>query len=394
MRIILGTDSLQPPLTGIGRYTSEVAARLLAMPEVDELLGFDFGRFHSIPERLGQLAESAMSEDASDPGISLLGRARRAASRSVIATDIYRHLLIPITARSLKADGDALFHSPNFHLPCHPGPSVVTVHDLSHHLFPDYHPRARVRWMNKLVPKSLAASTRILCVSRSTRRDLLELMDVNPGKITITYPGVGQEFIPLPPDNIADILSANDLHADQYLLCVATLEPRKNLDLLIDSYMNLPARARAEYPLVLVGSPGWNCEALLKRVADSADQGVRWLGFIPQEHLPALYNGARCFVYPSIYEGFGLPILEAQACGTPVVTSNSSSLPEVTSAEALLVDPHDGDELLSALERALDDSAWRQACSASGLIKAAEFSWDRCARETVAVYQQAIGGAV
>lgn len=391
MRIILGTDSIKAPLTGIGRYTVEVATRLLAIPEVDELLGFDFGRFHSIPERLERLAEVAEHTGNSGSGLSLIARARQAASRSPIATDMYRHLVMPISARSLKRYGDSLFHSPNFHLPSHPGPSVVTIHDLSHQLYPEYHPRARVRWMNKLVPDSLAASTRILCVSHSTRRDLEELMNVDAGKITVTYPGVGQEFKPLPTESIAATLGTYGLRANQYLLCVATLEPRKNLNMLIDCYLRLPNSIREAYPLVLIGGLGWDYESFLVKLPGLAAQGVVWLGFMPQEQLPALYNGALCFVYPSIYEGFGLPVLEAQACGTPVITSNRSSLPEVASSEALLVNTLNSDELLLALERALDDQTWRRTCSAKGLAKAAGFTWSRCARETVAVYKQAVG---
>ena len=170
------------------------------------------------------------------------------------------------------------------------------------------------------------------------------------------------------------------------------MEPRKKIDRLLSAYRLLPQAVRQLYPLILVGSSGWLSEALLAEVARLSSQGwLKYLGFVPQSDLPALYAGARAFVYPSVYEGFGLPVLEAMASGVPVVASPFTSLPEVTRGAALLVDPDDVDALTSAVHRSLVDENWRQTAITSGLAVAQTFSWDRCADQTIKVYQSISG---
>jgi alpha-1,3-rhamnosyl/mannosyltransferase len=173
-----------------------------------------------------------------------------------------------------------------------------------------------------------------------------------------------------------------------YALCVSTLEPRKKIAHLLQAYQCLPQRLREQTPLILIGSRGWLSEQLQQEIERLAQQGwLRYLGFVPEADLPALYAGARTFIYPSSYEGFGLPVLEAMASGVPVVTSNRSSLPEVTKGAALLVDPDDIDALSRSIEAGLSDQPWRDGAIASGLAVAQGFTWDRCIEQTVHVYK-------
>lgn len=388
MKVIIGTDCLRTPLTGVGRYTYELCRALVASEQIDNLEGFDFGRFHSMQERLQQIAHEACAPEQQDQvarGRTL--RARLAESR--LATALFQAYATRVCGLLLQRKADAVFHSPNFHLPRYDGNSIVTVHDLSYLLYPDFHPAARVDWMQRLVPEALERSKQVICVSHSTRAALLEQYAVAADKVSVTHLGVDPVFRPRTAPETAAQLKAYDLEAGEYLLCVSTLEPRKNIERLVRAYLRLDKRCRQRHPLVLAGELGWHYQELQAAIADGAGQGVRHLGFVSQQALPALYSGARCAIYPSLYEGFGLPVLEAQASGTPVIASQSSSLPEVASAQALLIDPYDTAALAGALQRAIDDRQWREDCSRAGLEKAADFTWQRCAMETLAIYRKA-----
>ena len=383
----MGTDILRAPLTGVGRYTYELCLELLKSPDIKSLEGFDFGKFHSVDERLKDIeAESVNNSQASAGRYDL----RTSLAQSRIATRLFQVYATSVCGFLLRNKSDSLFHSPNFHLPPFPGNTVVTIHDLSHLLFPDYHPRARVDWMKRLVPAALERSSHIICVSESTKRGLTKYYEVDPEKISVTYLGVSDDFKPRHRETISPTLEAYGLSPDRYLLCVSTIEPRKNIEALLDAYLRLSRSLRSEYPLILVGGFGWHCESLKSGIGRLSQEGIKHLGFVPQRDLPALYNGARCLVYPSPYEGFGLPVLEAQASGTAVIASDISSIPEVASAEALLIRPGDGQALQEALDRAIEDTDWLENCSLAGIAKASGFTWSECARATENVYKRVV----
>ncbi len=389
MQLIIGTDSLNPPLTGIGRYTKQLCEGLLASPQVESMLGYDLGRTHSIESRLRGLGSA--QEAPARPGLVAGLRARLAGS--VLATRVYRHYNDLCSGWRLGGLEQSVYHSPNFHLPRFAGPSVITVHDLTYKLFPHHHPKARVDWMNRMVPEAVAACSQVICVSESTRRDLLQAYAVEPEKVSVIYPGVEATFRPHSEAEIAATLAHHGLDYRGYFLVVATLEPRKNLERLLEAYLSLPGSLRDHYPLVLVGTRGWGVGSLEAQLAQLPPQQVRRLGYVAESALPALYSGALCFVYPSLYEGFGLPVLEAQASGVPVITSNTSSLPEVASSQASLVDPLDPQAIGSAMRRAAEDGNWREACIHAGLQQARNFSWEQCVAATLEVYRRAAGSA-
>lgn len=225
--------------------------------------------------------------------------------------------------------------------------------------------------------------------SEATRREVIDFLAWPEEKITAVPLGVAPQFAPSSAAALAPCLARHGLEFKRYALCVSTLEPRKKIANLLQAYECLPAVVRSQYPLVLVGGKGWLSDALHATIERLAAQGwLRYLGFVPEADLPALYAGAQAFVYPSIYEGFGLPVLEAMASGVPVVTSLFTSLPEVTQGAARLVDPDDIDALTLGIHASLCDEAWRAIAVETGLAKAGNFTWSRCVDQTIDVYQQ------
>ena len=290
-----------------------------------------------------------------------------------------------------KVIGSAdLFHWPNYlMLPHSASKHVITVFDLSVLLFPGYHPWARVRAFTEGIARSAARADAIIVISEHTKRDVVKYLGVPQGKIHVVLCAAAARFRPLPSMELDRVLSKYNLEAGKYLLCVGNVEPRKNLVRLVESYDLLRRSVGREHPMVIAGGQGWHNSPIYRKVEElGLRQAVRFLGYVPDDDLPPLLNGALLFVYPSLYEGFGLPPLEAMACGTPVVASNTSSLPEVVGDAALTVDPYDVEGLTKAMEQLLTDQELRNEMRTRGLARAKLFSWERTARETLKVYEE------
>jgi glycosyltransferase involved in cell wall biosynthesis len=298
-------------------------------------------------------------------------------------------LPIPVDIATGQVD---VFHAPNFVLPpLRHGASVLTIHDLSFLLHPECHEESLRSYLEKAVPVSMARADVITTDSHSARNELICLLDADPERVEVVYGGVDDRFRPM--EREWELLSATRQRFGinyPFILNVGIIEPRKNLVNLVQAYQRLKTRLRLGHRLVIAGSKGWLYSDVFRKVRDlHLEDDVVFLGYVPEEDLPALFNLADLFVYPSLYEGFGLPVVEAMACGTPVVTSNTSSLPEVVGEAGLMVPPADIDALENAMERGLCDLALRDKLKIDGVQQAAKFSWRRAAESLLRVYEKA-----
>ncbi len=282
---------------------------------------------------------------------------------------------------------DALF-VPAHVLPLvHPPTSLVTVHDLGYLHFPGSHPRLQ-RWYLDLTTRwNARAATHVLADSEATKVDLVAHYGTPAEKITVAYPGPDDTLAPVRDGDMLETVQAKYGIAGSYFLYLGTLQPRKNLARLIDAF----AALASDTVLALAGKPGWLYDDLFDQVhRGGLQERVRFLGYVPAEDKAALLSGALAFVFPSLYEGFGLPVLEAQACGCPVITSTTSSLPEVAGEAALLVDPIDTQAIAAAMERVTADRALRQTLVECGFANTRRFSWAACAQSVLGILNQPV----
>lgn len=266
-------------------------------------------------------------------------------------------------------------------------PVVSTVHDISLIKHPERHPRERVWFSELFFKRRLAHAAHVITVSEFTRGELIEETGIAPQKVTTVHLAQGAHFFRRPRSQVTEILKQRGW-PEEYVLFVGTLEPRKNIQLIIEALPML----KHDIPLLLTGWSGWGDRQWWDKIGElGLQKRVILTGYVDEETLACLYAGAAAFVYPSIYEGFGLPVLEAMACGCPVLCSNTTSLPEVAGDAALLVDPHDPENLAHELEKTLCDSDLRESMISAGLQRAALFSWKKTALETWEIFNKVLG---
>lgn len=285
----------------------------------------------------------------------------------------------------------SLYHATDFVLPPlpHHTPSLLTVHDLSFVRVPEAaSPRLRA-YLNAVVPRSVRRATFVIADSSATKEDLVHFYGLDPDRVSVLLSGIdSQTFSPGPVESA--LLERYGLNRP-YILSVGTVQPRKNYSRLVLALSRLRQRGY-DLLLAIAGSRGWLNDELYTTLRQSGMADfVKILGFVPESHLPNLYRGAVALALPSLYEGFGFPVLEAMACGTPVVTSNTSSLPEVAGDAALLVDPLNLDEIIDAIQRILDHSDLRQSLVTRGYAQARGFTWDESARQLYNLYSKILG---
>lgn len=268
-------------------------------------------------------------------------------------------------------------------------PSVVTVYDLSFLRYPQVLSASRRWYLRLFTALSCRRARRVIAISHSTARDVQASFGIPAENIDVAFPGYDASiYRPLPDEQINAFKTAKNL-PERFWLFLGTLEPRKNLPMLLEAYAAL--RPSERLPLVLAGGKGWDYEPIFSSIQRyKLVSEVRLPGYIPAEELPLWYNSAELFVYPSVYEGFGLPVLEAMACGTPVIVSDASSLPEVAGSAGLCLPSQDVNAWTKALRMAASNASWRQQASTQGLEQATRFSWIETARQTVASYQKAL----
>lgn len=304
---------------------------------------------------------------------------------------LWTHLRLSLEL--VRRPPDVLF-VPAHVVPLHHPASVVTIHDLGYRFFPEAHPPLARRYLEWSTRWSASAARRVIVDSAATARDLSDAYGTPPQRIAVIPLGHHPRFRPLPPEEVARGLERLGI-TRPYLLFVGTLQPRKNLRRVLDAFERLVARG-LPHRLVLVGQRGWLTDPLFAAIArpDAPARGrIQLTGYLPDDDLPLLYAGADALVFPSLYEGFGLPALEAMACGTPVLTSNTSSLPEVVGDAALTVNPLDTGAIARGLERLLADDSLRAALRERGLARARRFTWERTASATLAVLEEVAASA-
>ena len=276
----------------------------------------------------------------------------------------------------------------------HPRRALVTVHDLGFLAFPEAHPAGQRRYLAWSTHWNVRQASHILADSFATRDAVTTTYRVPPERITVAYPGYGSDIAPVRGSRLLHQVRERYKIPGDYILFIGSIQPRKNLTRLIEAFGHI-ASDREDVSLVLAGPAGWLAEPIKAQVAASGlKTRVLFPGYIAEEDKAALISGARLFAYPSLYEGFGFPVLEAQACGTPLLTSTTSSLPEVTGDGGWLVDPEDVAAIADGLSRLLDDEALRSRLVAAGFQNLARFSWERTARQVWDVIERQMGGCV
>ncbi|HYN88210.1 MAG TPA: glycosyltransferase family 1 protein [Ardenticatenaceae bacterium] len=372
MRVCLDISAALGQGAGIGRYARELALALHRLPN-----GPDLVLFHN-----------RQPGDQFPPELMELPRAEVPLGNKSWRALMLTGQKLPATWLAELGDYD-IFHGTDMVAPDVPKPTVVTIHDLSTLLYPEHHTRLHRLHLQWALPRTIKRAAAIITDASSTKRDLVARCAADPDRIHVIHLGVNHErffarYRPEARQRAGRMLGIEP----PYVLALGTLEPRKNLPTLLHAY----ARLGPTVPkLVLAGARGWGEGPLFDLVRTLGLQDrVRFTGYVPEAVLPDLYAGSRLFVYPSLYEGFGLPVLEALACGAPVITSSSSSLPEVAGEAALFVDPTSVDALAEAMWRVLDNKRLRDDLRAKGPKHAARFNWERTARETLAVYDSVV----
>lgn len=377
IKVAFNAVALLSPLTGIGQYAKSL------LTELDAGAGVSVNKFYA----------KGWSREIRQQGLSAPANMVKQWVRKFVPNSygVSRAVQQHYFSRGVSSFKSDLYHEPNFLAYRFDGPSVITVHDLSWIRYPEMHPVERVRAMDKYFEQGLRRASRIITDSLFVKQELVDVFGVNPSNVHPVYLGVEPLFAPLHQEQTKAVLQVKGLVHGKYWLAVGTLEPRKNLQLALCAFMQLPQRERQACPLILVGMKGWNTGKLEQQLQPLIAAGeVRQLGYISREDLAVVMAGAKALIYPSVYEGFGLPPLEAMACGVPVIASNVSSLPEVVGDAGILINPHDVDGLTLALQRLHEDSALRIDLGNAALQRSSTFSWQRCAKETMQVYKAAI----
>jgi O-antigen biosynthesis alpha-1,3-mannosyltransferase len=367
MNILFSAQGMIPPLTGIGRYATCLSQ---AMQQFDSAIDLDYYQF-------GRVSKKTNNE-------FMLSKIRNMVNRfPALKAYLRKKYHANRGAHTIKSK-NYIYHEPNYIPTVLQYPYLVTVHDLSHIIKPEWHPIERVRFLSEHLPITLEKADAIFVVSKSVKKELIQWMPEVSNKLHITYNGVDHSRFS--PDSYnKSILEKYSLPSKGYFLFLGTIEPRKKIEDLLTAYQILVQNKKTSLPLIIIGGIGWKCEEILDRIKHC--KNVRWLQYVTEKDLPALLAGARCMVYPSAYEGFGLPVLEAMAVGTPVITTSGGAIGEIGGSAPYYFNHGDIEGLAEHMSHIAISP--ESACDhiTEGLIRANYFTWDRCANRTLSTYR-------
>lgn len=376
MRIGIDVTSALTQGGGIGRYTRELVRSVAALDSRTDYRLFSAKPPATLPVANPLPQALNMTRKPAPLGEQWLYR-------------LWYRLRWPVPVQWVTGRLD-LFHSPDFVLPPVSGriPTLLTVHDLSFVHYPHVYTPPLIKYLNSVVPWSVERATHVLADSAATQRDLMALWGVPESKITVLYSGVDMRFHPVgDAARLTAVRQRYGLGQRPYILTVGTVQPRKNYQMLIRAFA--PIAQRQNHNLVIAGGKGWLYDDILAEVHTQGLVGrVLFTEFVDDADLPALYSGASLFTFPSLYEGFGLPLLEAMACGVPVISSDASCLPEVAGDAAVLLPPHDQGAWTEAMQSLLDNPVDCAQLVASGYAQAKRFSWERAGRRLLTTYRR------
>jgi glycosyltransferase involved in cell wall biosynthesis len=383
MRIVIDGLPLRIRSAGIQTYTYELARCLAKTAGSQELFFSDF----CIPLSKAGVGKTSDSEGFRKELQALL---RLVPGWWRFVPPAFHDI---VNSRRLRAFAPDVYFGPNyFGLFAPTTKTVITIHDLAYMRFPEviyWFTRRRLR--KRLHADALRADA-IFADSVATRADVLELLRMPEDKVHVVYPGVGEEFRPVTDQDRLDKVSARYGLPSRFILFVGTVEPRKNLVRLIEAFRLLCHARQFTHSLVIVGGKGWADQPIYQALGPLQAGGRALLtGRVEQDDLPFIYNLADVFVLPSLCEGFGIPVIEAMACGTPVVTSNTSCLPEVAGGAAVLVDPMSAEGIAAGIRSVIDNVEMHKELCQKGLVRASDFSWERAARRVLDVFRQLTG---
>lgn len=381
MKVLIDVDALTPPLTGIGQYTLNLVRGLQAAKQIDDLKFIRAGR---VIER-----DQLVIKSVPDVGRQL---AKRLPFRPLLRWGYQKYSTARFFMQS-RALSEFIYHAPNYTLLPFDGRSVVTVHDLSFLRHPEFHPVDRVQFWSKQIHQVIDRASHIITDSEFQRREIMELLNLSETKVSSVYLGVDPKFRPYQKSGCHNVVKKYRLSYKQFNLIVATVEPRKNFHRILSAFNALPVYLKEAFPLVIVGDKGWMSGNIHVAIDKLIEAGyAKRLGYVADEDLPMLYAAAAVFVYPSLYEGFGLPVLEAMASGTAVLTSNTTSIPEIAGVACMLVDPTSTDHLIGAWHQLISDEKLRLEYAKLGKERAKQFTWNNCLNETLTIYKKLADG--
>jgi alpha-1,3-rhamnosyl/mannosyltransferase len=385
VRVLFNGITTLKPKTGIAHAAANLHTALLANYPTDTFWLYPGARATRLAQRFFQPRPQQPSTPTAPAKPNAIKRVAKAVVGRIAKFGYAAHF--QTVARTGRFD---LYHEPNF-VPFRTSlPLVVTVFDLSVLLYPQWHPAERVKAHEAAFARGLSLADHVIVGTEAVRTEAQTHLGLKPDRVTAMLCGVGPQFRPQPADTIAALRAKYNLPA-RYTLYVGTIEPRKNIATLLRAFCDLPATARTACPLVLAGGWGWKAEAERDLFhSEARHRGAVHLGYVPDEDLPALYAGAEALLYPTFYEGFGMPPVEAMACGTAAVTSTADAVREVVGRNALTLEPNDLEGWRDALQRIANDHEYLDYYRQRGRTHAAQFTWDSCARVVYGVYRKVL----